>query len=572
MPVIFSNPRRRWRWQRGVVLVLAFAVAVSVPARDVFVLLSGGGTPLTNNYSQYLQARALAADLQRTRAADSVWIFFGIGNREGEPARLADVHRQVKEGGLLRDTWLPGVIPHNRPASKEEFLQALREEILPAVRDGGTLFLYIGDHGSLARKEPKESVVTMWQMKNPDGRDRGWNTDPEEELSVTELRAALAAGLGKGRVVFCMTQCHSGGFHFLGVPRAVQPDPVWFTAVPDWAAPREGKPLPFAAGFTSADEESPAAGCDPDPDPDKWAGYERFAPEALLGIGLFDGRKTGPVLPSYAAAHEAAVLVDQTIDKPRSSSEQFLERWARLIDRLAQESRLTPEAKRQVAAYQRAVDTGLAEATDEAFATKRAQFTRFLAQLCAQNQPAADLLRTGTAAGLEQAIGVKKDVPGGHGDTTGGPDERRKLWQGTIRPAWKAAVEAGQVKDLTGAALGFEKYLLAQEEKGRELMFSPGWQNPLLNDMYWRSGYAFPAQLDAKRAKAVTRWGALRRQKIAEWAKVAPDAKVAAAAVRLWPADQRAGANPGAPPRTLSRKIAAERTLFYRRVLAAWAF
>jgi hypothetical protein len=33
----------------------------------VFVILSGGGTPLTNNYSQYLQARAWAGWLARTR-------------------------------------------------------------------------------------------------------------------------------------------------------------------------------------------------------------------------------------------------------------------------------------------------------------------------------------------------------------------------------------------------------------------------------------------------------------------------------------------------------------------------
>src|SRR5262245_27547041 len=34
-------------------------------ARDAYVLLSGGGTPLSNHYSQYLQAKAIAAFFER---------------------------------------------------------------------------------------------------------------------------------------------------------------------------------------------------------------------------------------------------------------------------------------------------------------------------------------------------------------------------------------------------------------------------------------------------------------------------------------------------------------------------
>jgi len=202
------------------ILSLFLLSAAIGSTRDAFVLLSGGGTPLSNNYSQYLQAREVTAFLQRNYPAESVWIFFGIGNRKGVKTILADVRKQEKEGGLLRETWLPGILPRNRPARKAEFLAALKKEILPAVKDGGTLYLFIGDHGSLARKAPKESVVTLWQLENPGGGGK-WRTNENEELSVTELREALSAGLGRGRVVFCMTQCHSGGFHHLGVPREV---------------------------------------------------------------------------------------------------------------------------------------------------------------------------------------------------------------------------------------------------------------------------------------------------------------------------------------------------------------
>ena len=80
------------------------------------------------------------------------------------------------------------------------------------MRDGGTLYLFIGDHGELAGTgEKQESAITMWQLKQGRRRSRGWFTDDKEILGVAELRRVLAAGLGNGRVVFGMTQCHGGG-------------------------------------------------------------------------------------------------------------------------------------------------------------------------------------------------------------------------------------------------------------------------------------------------------------------------------------------------------------------------
>ncbi len=556
-------------------LALAVLAAALIPfalARDAFVLLSGGGTPLTNNYSQYLQARALVAHLQATYPADSVWVFFGVGNREGEAPILADVRRQVKEDGFIRETWLPGAIQHNRPARKAEFLRALREEILPAVENGGTLHLFVGDHGTLTRQEPKESVITMWRLK-PRETDNGWTTDQSETLSVTELRETIAAGLGKGRVIFCMTQCHSGGFHHLGLPRAVRPEPRWFVGeMPDSADVTQSTLLPIA-GFTATDELSLAAGCDPDPDPDRWAGYERYVPENLLAVDLFTGGSTGLASRSFIAAHEAAVLVDQTIDKPRSTSERYLEQWAEVIERLAGEPMLAPTVKKHVAAYQKAVDVGLAKSRGRPFAAKRAQFDRYVRRMGEQNFVAAKIISGGSRAELEQAAGVGANRAGRPRAADSGPSERTQLWQKAVRPAWKAAVDAGAVSGLDGHALTFEKYLLAQEEeKSRDLIFTRGRRDPILNDIYWRSGYALPARMNPAKAEAVTRWGAERRAKIAAWARASSDSAVREAAEELWPLRRATSSGGAPPPRTLSAKIAAERTLFYRRVLAARAF
>ena len=578
----------------------AVAVPPALPvagARDVFVLLSGGGTPLSNNYSQYLQAKAYATYFERRYADRPHWVFFGVGNREGEKPILGDARKQVRREGRVVESWLPGPLKANRPATRDSFLRTLREEVLPAVRGGGTLYLFVGDHGTESRGDNPESVITMWQLKRQNERADSWATDNKEVLGVAELRTVLAEGIGQGRVVFVMSQCHSGGFHYLGTPRDVAPPSEWFAAMPEWAMPKPPLPPLRAAGFTATDQQSPAAGCDPDPDPDSWAGYERFIPEALLGLDLFTLQANGSGRRSFAEAHEAATLVDRTIDKPRSTSEQYLETWARTIEKLAGEPALAPEAARAVAAYRRAVDTGRITASTPALRERQAQFQRFTQRLTEQAPSAKDLLLTGDRKKLETAIGpatpragppsapqagqpAAPAAPARGSRGPGGPsEEARKAWSEVLRPAWKTAVLAGKVPGLTGAALEFEKHVLGLEDKGRSFIFSRGGNNPLLNEMFWRSGYSNPATLDLKKAEAVTWWGTVRREKIGEWARASSNEAVRKAVTTVnLPMPRRPQTTVprtnvgGVSSRPLSTKTAAERVLFYRRTLAAWEF
>ena len=557
----------------------------SAHARNAFVLLSGGGTPLSNNYSQYLQARAVAEFFARRYPSDPSWVFFGAGNRPGEAPVLADARQQLKRNGLLVESWVPGLLPHNRPATRESFLQALREEILPTVREGGTLFLFVGDHGTLSQGAKPESVVTMWQLKQNAPGSAAWSTDNKQELSVSDLRAALAEGLGQGRVVFCMTQCHSGGFHYLGVPREIATPAAWLVHAS--AGPARPAPLPLlrVAGFTATDEESLAAGCDPDPDPDKWAGYERFMPESMLGLDLFTLEPTGTALPSFAAAHEAATLMDRTIDKPRATSEQLLERWAQTIEKAAENPQdLSASAARAMQAFTQAVDTGHIQSANPRVREKSAEFARFTSRLIEQDASLRTLLLSGTRKQLEEAIGLAASRPGASGARGGrggrvASAEARTGWRDVVRPAWKAAVLAGEVKTLPAAALDFEKRLLTLEDGGRDFMMPTGGGNPMLNEIYWRSGYAFPDKLDRAKAEAVTQWAVERRSTIAEWAKTSGDSKIRVAgdAMGGGGARRQIAATPASGPgrnnvstRPLSRKTAAERVLFYRRTLAAW--
>jgi len=547
------------------------------PSGDAFVVLSGGGTPLTNNYSQYLQARALNDGLRARYAADAVWMFFGAGNRTGEPAVFGDVRRQVKDGALLMESWLPGVLDRNRPATKAEILGALKNEILPRVAGGGTLYLFVGDHGELSRGKNPESAITLWQMvKTGTGGGNGWRSDKNQILTVTELRTALAAGLGEGRVVFCFTCCHSGGFHHLDVPRAAAANPAWFRGLQpaecaDWSA----TPAPVRmAGFTATTEDSLAAGCVPDPDPENWLGYERYFPEALLGFDLMTGERRDAGRASFAAAHEAATLVDRTIDKPFSSAEMWLERHATLIETAVAESpALTPAVRTQVERYRRIVDGDPAGVDDPAFAATERQFARFVAALAEQNLTSATLLRAGTRAELEAAVGPVTGNGGG-GRRRGSSDTAKQSWTGTLRPAWKAALTAGSVPGVTATVKAFELHLIGLEEKDGKRVILPGDRDATRNELFWQSGYAEPGKADAAKAAALARWEAGRRASILAWARASTDASVRAAAEKLaGPArgTPRARVASVGPPQG-ERKEALQRALFYRRVLGAWAF
>jgi hypothetical protein len=90
----------------------------------------------------------------------------------------------------------------------------------------------------------------------------------------------------------------------------------------------------------------------------------------------------------------------------------------------------------------------------------------------------------------------------------------------------------------------------------------------MLNELYWSSSYAEPGSFDRNKAEAVTRWGSERRGRIIAWARSAASPTVRAAAEKIGPGPKLADE----PVRPLSQKTAAERVLFYRRVLAAWEF
>jgi hypothetical protein len=146
-----------------------------------------------------------------------------------------------------------------------------------------------------------------------------------------------------------------------------------------------------------------------------------------------------------------------------------------------------------------------------------------------------------------------------------------------VRPAWNDAVTANQITNIPRAVLDFEKHLLGEEGKGSDY-FSARNRERMSEEVFWHSGYSDPQTLDLAKAEAIARWGLERRSTILTWAKAQGDETVRAAAQTL--SQSRRQRRPGntstdgsrAMIEPVSKETASERTLFYRRVLAAWEF
>ena len=195
-----------------------------------------------------------------------------------------------------------------------------------------------------------------------------------------------------------------------------------------------------------------------------------------------------------------------------------------------------------------------------------------------QNPAVRDLLATGTRRQLERVA-----RSGGAGSTSAAPRERgaqparlpasdrerHRLWRSLVKPAWTAALDAGEIRDVSGAVAAFERHLLDQEDESHDYLVDG--DDDLREELYWYSGFGDPARMDHARADVLAQWAAQRRRRILDWARASAHVRVQAAAARIargvW-----GGGDDDVEGSVLSVKTAAARALFERRVLGAWAF
>lgn len=279
------------------------------------LVLSGGGGPHGNHYSQYLQTKLLADELRGIVGDGAVTVRFGAGNRPGQNATLHDVHRRVKgDDGFEFSTMLPGRITGNAAATKAAVSAYFENANLEKSDD---FFLIVTDHG-----EPNEGDTTfsdncigLWAF---DAEKLVLRPFSESCLSVSELRRALRRHVRGRKTVFAMTQCFSGGFHQLSVQNVAG----YPTADVD------------VCGFTAVTADTTASGCTANVDGPGYKGYERYLAQQLTGIDVVTGKPMPyPRKTSLREAHFAAALEDTAKDIPLTTSDYYLTEWADALEK-----------------------------------------------------------------------------------------------------------------------------------------------------------------------------------------------------------------------------------------------
>ena len=299
-------------WSLILLLTLTYSTLFASPVFAQFIVLSGGGGPASNHYSQYLQTKNLYEGLVFRFGQENVSLAFGAGNRPAENPIIADVHKTVKETiqGVPTEyqTLIVGSIKNNQEANHLNLENMLKEQ----TKSSGPLFIFVSDHGMPNEKEtdPKKkysnNCIDLWSLDILKKETKSFHN---RCLTRNQLENLLNNSTSNNKI-YGMSQCFSGGFHYMTV-KTMSDGNVTIN--------------PKLCGFTATTEDLTSSGCTPYVDGPNYAGYERFFTKHLIGQDFIDQvRTTAGVAKNVRDAHQLATLDDYTADIPLSSSDFYL--------------------------------------------------------------------------------------------------------------------------------------------------------------------------------------------------------------------------------------------------------
>jgi hypothetical protein len=309
---IRTTPHNRLRSGTRSALFAATFACAPAPAAD-HVWFIGGGFDADNSQAQIetnvLWASRVVRELPGRRT-QRVFFTDGVGpaadvkeypppaGSYSEPlARLYDI--EEIGGYLYRNHRVPHV---DGATARGELLPRLERE-LKALQPADNVLIVFNGHGTRGRFTSADNRLWLWN---------------ETTLTVREFEQLLNKAPQGVTVRFVLTQCFSGGF-----ARAV------------YAGAGNGLPLAPGerCGFLAESEDEPAEGCSAAVESSDYRDYTTYFFAALAGRTRHGGRlafnpdRDGNGATDLREAHLYALRAGDSSDVPRSTSEDFLERW-----------------------------------------------------------------------------------------------------------------------------------------------------------------------------------------------------------------------------------------------------
>ncbi len=292
-------------------LCIALLLAGGAASADQKIIQIGGGNRIDNSQGQ-IEDNVIWLSGILKRSSDDVVNFFAAGKDAvkdvslyGDTARdphLEPITRVFDDRDAARLAFKSNQVPElSGSMVKEEVTPAL-ERILDGVGEETDLLLIYNGHGGHNRQDERLNTLKTWR----DGR-----------LDVEEMDRILDRAPPQATVRFIFPQCYSGGFYYL-----IYDDPHSNRLASQ-----------NRCGFFAESPFEESEGCSLDTNKEEYRDYSTYFFAPLNGA-----TRNGEPLPlnpdldgdgavSFRESHLYALMVGESKDLSRSTSEMYLEAW-----------------------------------------------------------------------------------------------------------------------------------------------------------------------------------------------------------------------------------------------------
>jgi hypothetical protein len=283
----------------------------SANAEEMKIIQIGGGNNIESSQEQ-IEANVIWLSEILKRSGDDVSNYFASGSGNDKDV---STYRMAREGVSYeaiakvfdsgdvnqieyRHNIVPDLVGSMR---KEDVVPALERE-LRGLRDAQDLLLIFNGHGGINSSDVRKNSIKIWK---------------EERLNVADVDEILDAAPENATIRFVFPQCFSGGFYNL----------IYDTPYSTVMSKQN------RCGFFSESAFDEAEGCSLGSNREEYRDYSTYYFAPLNGSTRTD--EPLPINPdrnhdgmvSFQESHVYALIVSESKDLSRSTSEMYLEAW-----------------------------------------------------------------------------------------------------------------------------------------------------------------------------------------------------------------------------------------------------
>lgn len=291
--------------------MLMVVVQANVFGADQKIIQLGGGNKIENSQGQ-IEDNVIWLNNILKKSSHDTSNYFAAGNTgekdialygESDSQNIMEPLSRVYDGSdanrlIFKSNQVPDVVGSMR---KNEISESL-SKLLSQTTDGQDILLIYNGHGGINEGDIRKNSIKIWG---------------DERLDVSEFDKLLDSAPSDATVRFVFPQCYSGGFFYL----------IYENPMSDEISTQN------RCGFFSESPYEESEGCSLSTNKDEYRDYSTYFFAPLNGatrqneaISLrADFNKDGVV--SYIESHQYAVMIGESKDISRSTSEMYLENW-----------------------------------------------------------------------------------------------------------------------------------------------------------------------------------------------------------------------------------------------------